>query len=569
MYVLGISEIDNDAGAVLLKDTEVVCAANEERFSRVKGHQGFPHLAIDWILSNTGLSLSEIDHIAIAKADPESDRERFYRVSEFLKNHDYLSKSDRASLPTRALNLLVNHYRTAPRSIALARRMDDEIRRWIDKTSCKDRTVRVPHHLAHAACAYWGSGFSDALAVTFDGQGEGVSSQIYLVTAGRFALLKEIRLPNSLGTFYASITKALGFTPARHEGKITGLAAYGKPSPALLNEIRNLAFNDAEGSFAAPAVYGSYPRILYLARRHGREDMSAAFQTVLEEVATTFIAHYVRKHEVANVVLAGGVAANVKLNQRVHEIDGVRNLFVFPHMGDGGLGYGAAQVVAREKLHDSSPRRISNVYWGPEYSNEVIESELKHHGLAYHVSQEVESEVAELIAANKVVAHFDGRMEFGPRALGNRSILYPATNPEVNQWLNAQLDRSEFMPFAPVTLAERAGDYYRNTNGATATAEFMTITFDCTERMKLESPAVVHVDGTARPQLIREEVNPRYYGILNEYFKRTGFASIVNTSFNKHEEPIVCSPDDAIRSFLGGKLDCLAIGNCIVPRPGQ
>jgi len=375
------------------------------------------------------------------------------------------------------------------------------------------------------------------------------------------------RSPNSLGTFYASITKALGFKPARHEGKITGLAAYGKPSPELLSEIRRIAFNDSDGSFAAPAVYGSYPRILLLARKHGRENMAAAFQTVLEEVATNFIAHFVREHEVDNVVLAGGVAANVKLNQRVHEIDGVKNVFVFPHMGDGGLGYGAAQVVARRMLRDNSPRRISDVYWGPEYSNEFIERELKRHGLAYRVSQDVAKDVAALIADNKVVAHFDGRMEFGPRALGNRSILYPATNPEVNQWLNAQLDRSEFMPFAPVTLAERASDYYRNTNGATFTAEFMTITFDCTERMKSESPAVVHVDGTARPQLIREDVNPRYYRILNEYFKRTGFASIVNTSFNKHEEPIVCSPDDAIRSFLGGKLDCLAIGNCIVPKP--
>ncbi len=565
MLILGISEIDNDAGAVLLRDGEVVCAANEERFSRVKQHAGFPHEAVAWILHYAGVSLKDLDAIAVTKADPGINPEVFYRVRDLLLKYDYFSKDDPASFLTKCLNFVIQKFRNARRSISIARKMSREIREWAAQNGVEKKLVRIPHHYAHAACAYWASGYERALAVTIDGQGEGVTSQIYLVESGEFKLLKETHVPDSLGVFYAAVTKALGFIPARHEGKVTGLAAYATPDPNLLSEVRKLAFS-IPGSFRAPSIYGSYPKILRLAKKYGREQMAACFQQVLEEVAVDYISFYIKEHKIENVAFAGGVAANVKLNQRIHAIPGVRNLFIFPHMADGGLGYGAAQILYRARSGNKKALPIHDVYWGPEYSDKEIEAVLKKYRVEYRQPKNFEAEVARLLSEDKVVAHFHGRMEFGPRALGNRSILYPAINPKVNDWLNQQLKRSEFMPFAPVTLAEKAGECYLDLPGAEFAAQFMTVTMDCTEEMKKKSPAVVHIDGTARPQLITEELNPRYYRILREYYNRTGIPSLVNTSFNMHEEPIVCSPEDAVRSFLQGNLDYLAIGGFVVPR---
>jgi carbamoyltransferase len=209
---------------------------------------------------------------------------------------------------------------------------------------------------------------------------------------------------------------------------------------------------------------------------------------------------------------------------------------------------------------------IDDVYWGPSYDNTSIENVLGNYPVSWERSDNIAQRVAGLLVEGNVVAHFHGRMEFGPRALGNRSILYPTVDATINHWLNTRLRRSEFMPFAPVTLSERVDECYRDFRGAEFTAEFMTITFDCTDQMKKTSPAVVHVDGTARPQVIHRKKNPRYYDILKAYSDKTGIPSLVNTSFNMHEEPIVCSPDDAVRSFVAGELDYLAIGDFIVQR---
>ena len=306
MYVLGISEIDNDAGLVLLKDASVVGAINEERLSRVKRHQGFPYRSISWILDYAGIELEEVDAIAVAKADPCDNPGRFYRVRDKLRGHDYFSTRDPSPLWIKGLNCAVNTWRNVPRAMELAHRMSDEILAWSRVREVEDKLVRVPHHRAHAACAYWGSGFENALAVTLDGQGEGATSEVYSIEDGRFKLLQEIVVPHSLGALYGIVTKALGFKPNRHEGKVTGLAAYATPHPDLLEQFRKLAFNDAEGSFKVPAGFGAYPKLLYWAKRYGREQLSAAVQTVLEEVTCRYVAHYVRETGARNLVLAGG-----------------------------------------------------------------------------------------------------------------------------------------------------------------------------------------------------------------------------------------------------------------------
>jgi carbamoyltransferase len=249
----------------------------------------------------------------------------------------------------------------------------------------------------------------------------------------------------------------------------------------------------------------------------------------------------------------------------------VGTVFIHPGMGDEGLALGAAFALAGMQRPESDaatrPEILSDVYLGPEYGQREIERAIEQEGLKAEHVQDIERRMAELLSQGYVVARFGGRMEYGPRALGNRSILYHTTDPTINDWLNKRLKRTEFMPFAPVTLEEYADQCYENLAGARYPAKFMTVTFDCTNWMKEHCPAVVHVDGTARPQLIDKDTNPSYYRIVDEYRKITGLPSVINTSFNMHEEPIVCSPGDALRAFLDSGLDVLALDNFLLKSP--
>jgi len=322
-------------------------------------------------------------------------------------------------------------------------------------------------------------------------------------------------------------------------------------------EDGNFKILESNNVFFARMLSTQFPKI----------DVAAAYQHVLEIVATRYVAHYLRQTGLRNLVLSGGVVANVKLNQRLRELPGVERLFVHPNMGDGGCGTGAALLAFNGSSARSEP--IADVFWGPCFNETQLGEALSRAQLPFDRYTPIEPKIAQLIAEGKVVARFDGRMEYGPRALGNRSILYHAREPEVNQWLNQRLGRTEFMPFAPATLYEHRDDCYKNIDGADYAAQFMTVTFDCTERMKRECPAAVHVDGTARPQLVTSTSNPSFYRIISEYHRLTGIPSVINTSFNMHEEPIVCTPDDAIRAFLQGNLEYLAIGNFLAAHPRQ
>ena len=356
------------------------------------------------------------------------------------------------------------------------------------------------------------------------------------------------------------VTSSLGFHPDRHAGKIVGLAAYGDPK--VLSDVLLGRIEQAPGDFRILDNLNVYFS-RHLASRFPKVDLAAAWQHVLEVVAVNLVRHWVRETKCDAVVLSGGVTANVKMNQRIHELDEVERTFVYPNMGDGGCGTGLAFLWS----WPGGARTIRDVYLGPEFSKAEVRAELDKAGLAFAEPASLVEEVAKRIHAGEVIGRFGGRMEYGPRALGNRSILYHAKEPDVNQWLNQRLGRTEFMPFAPVTLWEAREKCYVNVAGAEHTAEFMTMTFDCTEWMRKTCPAAVHVDGTARPQLVRREVNPEYYDILKEYEKLSGIPCLINTSFNMHEEPIVCSPADAVRAFLQGHLDGLAIGPYFVPHP--
>jgi carbamoyltransferase len=428
------------------------------------------------------------------------------------------------------------------------------------------------HHYCHATTALYTSGLDPALVVTLDGGGDGLSGSVYLGRAGRLERLAALDSFNSLGNVYSYVTEICGFRAEKDEGKITGLAALGEPRHA--EALRQLIRYEHPGRirYTVPMYHRSALRLIRsrLPQTFSAADLAASVQLVLEELATRFIAYWLHVTGMRNLALAGGVFANVKLNQRVHELDGVDRLFIHPAMDDGGLSVGSALafLAARPGADPAGlVRPLANAYLGPAYSDADIRQAIERSGCKARRVEAINESVAELLAAGHVVARFHGRMEYGPRALGHRSILYQTTDPSVNDWLNAQLRRTEFMPFAPATLREHADECYLGISGAEDTARFMTITFACTPLMKAQSPGVVHVDGTARPQLIDAETAPDFHAILRAYHRRTGLPSLINTSFNMHEEPIVCSPDDALRSFQQGNLDYLAIGDWIVGDP--
>lgn len=606
MKILGISPLDKDCNASIVEDGRVLFAAGEERFSRVKQHAGFPHKAIQAALNATGTDPREIDVVAypflewqkeselildcIAHEEreqesyDEADLQRLLaeaerRIPERTAPVHGLSSPNQKKRKGTAKELFYRYAggeRTISRAVALraardwAARASEDHKKWhveledgLRGLGLLGKLKRSEHHLSHAANAYLTSGFDRAVIVTIDGYGSGLAGSISIGEGGRIRRLHNLKFPHSLGSFYEMVTSSLGFHPDRHAGKIVGLAAYG--DARVLGDVLLSRVVETPGDFRLiENLNVHFSR--HLATRFPMIDVAAAYQNVLEVVATNLVRHWVRETGCGNVVLSGGVTANVKLNQRIHEIAEVENLFVYPNMGDGGCGTGLALMLSKPAGVQPS---IRDVYWGPEYSEAEIRAELDRNGLAYDRPANFVDEIARRIHSGEVIGRFDGRMEYGPRALGNRSILYHAREPEVNQWLNKRLGRTEFMPFAPVTLWEERERCYLNLAGAEHTAEFMTVTFDCTPWMRQNCPAAVHVDGTARPQLVKRDVNPGYWDVLKAYEKISGIPCLINTSFNMHEEPIVCSPSDAVRAFLLGNIDALAIGPFLVPHPSK
>lgn len=604
MIVLGISPLDKDATVSIVKDGKILFAAGEERFTRNKQQDGFPTFALKQALAYTKLTTDDIDIVAYPFLEAEQEKALF--TKNIAKECQLITQTDMSNLSellhqakrsksvrTDVINGLNNanekhekgvlkktFYTLAATSPWLSKMIakhesnkwakeaalsfnqwQDELTSQLNNLGLFDKLRRVDHHLSHAANSYFSSGFEQALCITIDGYGSGLAGSVSIAENGKFKRLAEIDYPYSLGTFYEHVTSSLGFKPSRHEGKIVGLAAFGDPQ--VLTKVLLSRFIESAGNFKinqANNIYFSR----YLACHFSKIDVASAYQNVLEIVTQNMVSHWVKKTGISNIVLSGGVTANVKLNQRIFAIEQVKQIYVYPNMGDGGCASGAALFFSPPKTFTQS---ISHCYFGPDYSVQEMKAEIIANNLSYSQPEFLAKEVAELINQGNVIARFSGRMEYGPRALGNRTIMYHAKEVEVNQWLNKKLGRTEFMPFAPVTLFEARERCYLNISGAEHTAEFMTITFDCTEEMIQQCPAAVHVDGTARPQLIKRETNPGYYDIIKEYEKISGIPSLINTSFNMHEEPIVCSPDEAIKAFLHGEIDFLVLGDFLIKHP--
>ncbi|MCX6707507.1 MAG: carbamoyltransferase [Candidatus Woesearchaeota archaeon] len=568
MNILGIIDGQHDTTACMLKDGKLVAATGEERITRVKLQGGFPYQAVDEVLRLSKLTPNEVDIIAVGSILTPPLFARMFRSVQ-QKESEILSEKrrDLISFLSHFVKYTLKLSVTNPESFS--GRVQKLFVKWVFRRSLPPSLKKKPifivnHHLSHAAAAYFNSGKKNALVISADCWGDGLSLAIYRCIDGRIKRLYTMDAMDSFGHFYSSITKYLGFKPFRHEGKILGLSAHGNPDNVKIP----YPFVEKRGKIRYVLRKGLDvdPKLKKELDKYPKEDVAAWLQENMKSRIVDLASRSIRTTGMYDLVLVGGVFSNVRFNQAINEIPEVKSLYIFPEMGDGGLGVGAACYVYSQKNPDyiNQARQLENVYLGVEFSEEEIEQALKEEGLKYRKPKNLAKDVAKLITKGNVVARFDGRMEFGPRALGNRSILYHAKDPSVNDWLNKRLERTEFMPFAPVTLAEYKDKCYKNIRGAEFSARFMTITFDCTDFMKRHSPAAVHVDGTARPQLIYREDNPGYYDILKEYHKLTKIPSIINTSFNMHEEPIVRSPKDAVRAFMLGHLDYLAIGKFLV-----
>ncbi|MBI4697465.1 MAG: carbamoyltransferase, partial [Nitrospirae bacterium] len=502
MKILGISSLDTDCTACLLVDGKIISSIAEERLSRIKLHAGFPSASIEMILKENGLTPKDIDVVAYAFLPWTTEAAK---ISSCYVDNLFYNLFCNDTIKSKFYHMAY-YTQWSYSAIMDHRKYHHELMDNLKRMRLDHKLIRVEHHLTHAAAAHCSSGFANALIVTLDAYGSGLAGSVSIGTPDGIKRVHNIKYPHSMGLFYSQVTEALGFRPVRHEGKIVGLAAFGDDK-VLFDEVYSRCDTSHSTYKYVSAWDMKYCR--ELAKHYKREDIAAAYQAVLERVITDMVSGYLKKYNMKNICLAGGVTANVKLNQRIFEIDGVENIFIFPNMGDGGTGAGAALWAYHEKNNNKlGPYPIEHVYFGPEYSDKEIKQALDKEGLEFEYMENIEPEIAKLLSNDKVVARFNGRMEYGPRSLGNRSILYPAKDPAVNNWLNKRLARTEFMPFAPATLYEYREKCYINIKGAEHTSKFMTITFDCTDYMKKISPAAVHVDGTARPQLVTEEINP-------------------------------------------------------------
>ncbi len=572
MIILGIND-GFEAGAAIIKDGKILSAINEERISRIKLHQGhmhgWPYESVRKVLEIANITPDDIDVVAVTSIIDPPLPARF--AGYFGWNNPHKKRvsigAGAGFFKRRAYNYFADRKSNSLAGITSKIVMRPIYKRFLAKLGITGKKiVFVDHHLCHSSAAYYTSGLKKALVVTLDGHGDGLAGSIRTYDNGKLAeTVSLIPSKNSVGWFYSQITHVLGFRMHRHEGKITGLAAYGDPTKHY-DQFKDLITVDTKNLQTGNNLGHKYDGIIKLnkiTKGMKREDVAAVAQRRFEEVITQLISAAVDRTGIHDVAMAGGCFANVKLNQRILELPNVKSIFIHPHMGDGGICAGAALAYYGEHASKPTSYKLDNVYFGTGFSNEEIEQQLKKDKMKYHYVKDVEKYIAEQLMAKKIVGRFNGRMEYGPRALGNRSILADPTDKSINDWLNKRLNRTEFMPFAPSCLVDDAAKYFTNYEQGEYPAQFMTVTFDCEDAAK-ECPAVVHVDNTARPQVVSEYQNPSYYKTLKEWKKLSGLGMFVNTSFNMHEEPILHTPYDAVRAFKHGAVDILAIGNYIV-----
>ncbi len=568
MKILGISCYYHDSSAALLIDGKIVSAAEEERFTRKKHDNSFPKNAIDFCLNSNNLKITEIDYIGFYEK-PILKFERL--MSQHLHSFPLSLKVFLSSTPSWLNEKL--------RVVSMLRKIGYD----------KD-ILFIPHHMAHAASSFLVSPFEKSAILTVDGVGEWTTLAYGHGENNDITLLKEIKFPHSLGLLYSTITAFLGFSVNNSEYKVMGLSPYGnmdKNTNRYYHLLKKIIDVKDDGSFKLDMSYfkfhyadrmpsGKLSVLLgeqrkkesKVEKRH--KDIAAALQLITEEIMTKILLHVKKETGQENIVLAGGVALNSVYNGKILRNTGFKRIWIQPNASDGGTSIGACSYIYNTILGNKRNYIMKDAYLGPGYANEEVMEFLDKNKIVYSTfstDEELVNKVALLLAKDNVIGWFQGRMEWGPRALGNRSILSNASNKEMQDILNLKVKhREKFRPFAPVVCEDDALTYFECDTPVPEATDYMLMVYPIKKEWHEKIPAVTHVDGSGRLQTVRREQNPLYYDLIKKFGEKTGIPILINTSFNIRGEPIVCTPQDAYKCMMGTGIDYLVIGPYLVKR---
>ena len=550
MNILGINQVaglitgQHDAAAALIKDGVLVATAEEERFNRQRHAKGFPHLAMAYCLKEGGIEVKDIDIIAIGYNPWAIVRRGFFFLDPW---------SMFAYLTTFFL------YKWGVRAIVKA---------------SGAKIVYIDHHLAHAATAYRCAGLPDSNTLIIDGAGETETASLYEGRNGELTRIADIPFAHrwdtrpwrSIGKAYTRMTDFLKLG-SHGEGKTMGLASYGTPRFDFSEILNVKSFSEwTIDRRNISNLYRKYARAdVNAPLTQDHKDLAASIQNALEEAVVNLAHDAYTRTGIRNFALSGGCALNCNANSRLLAQDFCDTVFVQPASHDGGIALGAALEVMH-RVGDGDFMTFEHAYWGPQFTSEQIEKVLKESKLKYRHCENIASDAADLIVAGKITAWFQGRMEMGPRALGNRSILGNPMIEGMNDRINEHVKHREvWRPFAPSVVAEAAHKYFEGLEKAKE-SPFMLLTYYVREQYRKVFPAITHIDGSSRIQTVREDQNPRYHALMTEIGKRTGHPMVLNTSFNDNGEPIICTPREALRCFFSTGIDALAIGDFILEK---
>lgn len=583
-YILGINSVYHQSSAAIIVDGEIVAAVEEERFNRIKHGKAavvdntliLPYASIDYCLKEAGITFKDLDCIGYSFNIVEREKQEDYLISLGpVLSGGYKTREGESRF--RRFNGLV------PKLLAARYDLRSE-----EESELLKKFIYLDHHLCHLASAYYASPFDDAAVLAIDGIGEIETTTMAMGKGNNLTFLQDIQYPHSLGFLWEIITTYLGFEGNYDECKVMGLASYGDCNHyrdamgKIINvkedgtfTINNLDRKLHDGDFSSiEKLFQERKRVpfepvRYQGERKSHADIAASLQNVTEKVFLRLSRVLYEKTNSDNLAMAGGVTLNCVANGVLARHSPFKDLYVQPAASDAGTALGAAlYIYHNQKGNGEVPRcRMKSVYLGPEYSEEEILEVIKKYKLSLRPIVNPEREAAELIAAGKVIGWFNGRMEFGPRALGNRSILADPRSAAMRERLNIKVKhREQFRPFCPTILAEKTSEWLEIDSHLVFAAEYMLVTYFVRPEKRNLIPAITHVDGTSRVQVLHEEANPSYYRLIKEFEKITGVPIVLNTSFNDRE-PIVCSPEDAALCFLKTQIDSIIMGNHIVEGP--
>ena len=559
MYILGIWD-GHDSGAAIIKDNQILFAINEERLTRRKLEINFPEQSIKECLNCVNLTPDEINCVAVSTYDFSKT---LARIFPYTKEEYYLIRR-RKKMPGRVSSLKKKaKYKLTEYgpSVFTERLSEMCVRKSLNRIGFNNYQVHmVDHHLCHAAAAAFCSGFDDCLVITIDGIGDALSGTFSTLSGGKLSRKEVVSGKHSLGIFFEHVTNLMNMRELEDEGKVMALANYAYPIPDADNPLLDFIHINGLEVRCKYNTLGMYNELKKILWRYPSEQFAYMAQRTLEVKILELVKNGLSATGLKKVALAGGVFSNIKVNMLIRTLPEVEGCFIFPHMGDGGLALGAALSVNYE-LNKIYSYRLDNVFLGKDYSEEEIKSELDASGLEYSYHGNIEEEAANLISQGYIIFWFQGRMEYGPRSLGNRSIIALANSKRIRDLLNLRLKmRVWYQPFCPTMLEEDAQFYLEEYDKPNP---FMTMGYMVKDDKRDEIEGVISVDGSCRPQIIKENES-RYGKLLSNVKELTGRGVVLNTSFNIHGEPMVCSPKDAIDTLKRTKNDYLVMGNYLV-----